>query len=67
MCCRVGFDCQFLDVFLLGGLNNLALLSLVFVCFAYLFLGVDRLDEVAFVEVAGLMPVHFSMLIRSKL
>ena len=61
VCCRVGFDCQFLDVFLMGGLDNLALLSVVFVCLAYLFLEVDRLDEVAFVEVAGLMPVHFSM------
>ena len=61
VCCRVGFDCQFLDVFLLEGLDNLAVLSVVFVCLAYLFWGVDRLDEVVFVGVAGLMPVHFSM------
>ena len=52
VCCRVDLDGQFLDVFLLGDLDSLTLMLLVFVCHACLFWGVDKLDEVAFVEVA---------------
>ena len=52
MCSQVDLDCQFSDVFLLGDLDGLTSLLLVFVCHDYLFLGVGKLDEVAFVEVA---------------
>ena len=61
MYCLVHLECQFCETVLLTDLESLILLSLIFVCRANLLLGVDRLIEVSFVEVASLMLVHFSM------